>query len=320
MQTILGSGGAIGVALAKVLPNFTDEPIRLVSRNPRKVNESDELINADVLDPDQLAGALKGSDVIYITVGFAYDTKTWQQSWPHFMRNVIDIAIRQQSKVVFFDNIYMYDPDSMSHMTEDTPVNPSSEKGKVRAAVLKMLMDRIDSGELTALVARSADFYGPNIENNSMLIETVFKPLSQGKRANILMNANYIHSFSYVPDIAKAVAMLGNSERSYNQVWHLPTAAHPLTLEEWVRSVAKAFGVEARYRVISPLLLSIMGIFIPVMREVKEMGYQYDRDYWFDSSKFEKAFDFIPTSYEEGIKEVIQKEFNDENRHDRSKF
>ena len=42
MQTILGSGGAIGISLAKELMNYTNQ-IRLVSRNPKKVNETDEL-------------------------------------------------------------------------------------------------------------------------------------------------------------------------------------------------------------------------------------------------------------------------------------
>ena len=42
MQTILGSGGAIGLPLAKELKSFTSQ-IRLVSRNPKKVNDTDEL-------------------------------------------------------------------------------------------------------------------------------------------------------------------------------------------------------------------------------------------------------------------------------------
>jgi hypothetical protein len=47
VQTILGSGGSIGVPLARELKKYTDL-IRLISRNPQKVNEADELFQTDV--------------------------------------------------------------------------------------------------------------------------------------------------------------------------------------------------------------------------------------------------------------------------------
>ncbi len=90
MQTILGSSGIIGIELAKALPQYTDK-IRLVARNPKKVNESDELVKADLLDYEQLKNAISMSDVVYVTIGFEYSTKVWQQTWPKFMKNVIEI-------------------------------------------------------------------------------------------------------------------------------------------------------------------------------------------------------------------------------------
>jgi len=42
--------------------------------------------------------------------------------------------------------------------------------------------------------------------------------------------------------------------------------------------------------------------YLTLMRELGEMLYQNDRDYLFDSSKFERRFDFTPTQYEEGIR------------------
>jgi len=37
----------------------------------------------------------------------------------------------------------------------------------------------------------------------------------------------------------------------------------------------------------------LLGLFIPLMREMPEMMYQYDRDYVFNSDKFTNHFDFI---------------------------
>ena len=56
-------------------------------------------------------------------------------------------------------------------------------------------------------------------------------------------------------------------------------------------------------------MVRMIGLFVPIMKEMVEMIYQYDRDYVFDSSKFEKRFDFKPTSYPEGIKEIVQQDY-----------
>lgn len=208
--------------------------------------------------------------------------------------------------MVFFDNVYMYDRDYLNGMTEDTPIKPSSEKGKIRAEISNMILDEINSGTLNALIARSADFYGPSIKNNSILTETVFNPLSKGKKANWLVSTEFKHSYTYTPDAGKATAILGNSDSAYGQVWHLPTAPNPLTGKELIELIASKFGVEAKTQVATKFIVKILGWFNPIMKEIHEMLYQNDRDYVFDSSKFEKEFDFKPTSYKDGIAQIIE--------------
>ncbi|MCA9735571.1 MAG: NAD(P)H-binding protein [Deferribacteres bacterium] len=308
MQTILGSGGAIGVQLAKELVKYTNE-IRLVSRNPKKINPTDELLAADVMNPDAVKYAVKGSSVVYITVGFEYNHKVWKEKWPKFMKSVIDACIENKCKLVFFDNIYMYDPAFLHNMTEETPINPSSKKGGIRAQIFKMLMDKVEAKELTALVARSADFYGPSIKNTSMLTETVFGPLSKGKKANWMGSVDFKHSFTYTPDAAKATALLGNTDDAYNQVWHVPTAANPMTGKEWIETVAKEMGQKPKYQAATRFIVKILGLFIPIMREMPEMMYQYEGDYVFRSDKFEKAFKMKPTPYLDGIREIVKSDY-----------
>jgi len=308
MQTILGAGGAIGIELAKALKEYTSD-IKLVSRNPKKVNETDQLFSADLLNKTDVEQAVKGSDVVYVTVGFPYNLKTWKRSWPMFIKFVINACEKHKCKLVFFDNIYMYDQDHLNGMTEETPINPPSNKGKVRAEIAEMVMEAIDKGKITGLIARSADFYGPSIQNTCMLTETVFNPLSNGKKANWMSSVNYKHSFTFTPDAGKATALLGNTEDAYNQVWHLPTASNPFTGKEWIEQIAKEQGVKPRIQVAPKFLVRIMGLFIPIMREMVEMMYQYDREYDFNSSKFEKRFDFKPTSYIDGIKEIVRSDY-----------
>ena len=79
------------------------------------------------------------------------------------MKNVISACEKNKTKLVFFDNIYMYNPEKIDLMTEETEVRPTSKKGKVRAQIAKMILDEIEAGKLKALIARAADFYGPGI-------------------------------------------------------------------------------------------------------------------------------------------------------------
>ena len=89
-------------------------------------------------------------------------------------------------------------------------------------------------------------------------------------------------------------------------VWHLPTDKNALTGREFVSLFAKEMNVANKVFVMPVWLIKIVGFFIPVLKEMPEMMYQYDRDYFFDSSKFEKRFKFIPTTYPEGIRNTVK--------------
>jgi len=303
MQVILGAGGAIGNDLAIELKKYTGE-IRLASRNPKKVNANDELLICDLTKPNEVNEAVKGCQVAYLTVGLQYTVKAWQEQWPQIMKNVIDACKKHKVKLVFFDNIYMYHPDKLNPMTEETEVMPSSKKGQVRARIAQMVLDEINSGKLQALIARAADFYGPAIKN-SALNEAIYKNLKAGKKANWFCSGNHLHNFTFTPDAAKGTALLGNTESAYNQVWHLPTVA-PITGKQWIEKIAKELGVEPKIQVAPKFIVQVLGLFNPLMKEFVEMLYQFDRDYNFDSSKFETVFKIKPTPIDEGIRQIVK--------------
>ncbi len=303
MQVILGSGGAIGNDLAKELTKYSGN-IRLASRNPKKINDNDDLVRCDLLNADHVELAVKGCKVAYLTAGLPYKTKIWQEQWPVVMKNTIAACKKHKTKLVFFDNIYMYNSNKLNPMIEETEIAPVSKKGQVRAEITKMVLAEIKTGKLDALIARAADFYGPGI-TNSVFNEVVVKNLKAGKKANWFCSLNHLHNFTFTPDAAKATALLGNTESAFNQVWHLPTAA-PLTGKQWIEKVAKELGVKPKTQVASKSIIQFMGIFNSIMKEFVEMLYQWDRDYNFDSSKFETVFKIKPTPVDEAIKQIIQ--------------
>ena len=301
MQTILGAGGAIGVDLAKNLSQYSSR-IRLVSRNPLKVNPQDEIFPADITDKDALDRAVAGSEVVYLTAGFEYNIQVWKETWPSLMDHLIDSCERHGAKLVFFDNVYMYDRDSMDPMTEDTLVKPSSKKGWIRAEIAEKLMNASKEGRVKALIARSADFLAIK---NSVTVELLYKNMKKGKRPMWFASPTFVHSLTYTPDAAKAVALLGNTESAYGQVWHLPTTKRRLTIQDWANLFARELGTTARIQVIPGFALTVMSWFNPLMKELKEMNYQNDRNYFFDSTKFDQAFGELTTPPEKAVKELV---------------
>ena len=205
--------------------------------------------------------------------------------------------------------MYMYDRDHLGSMDEQTPVRPTSRKGTVRAAIADALLDAARRGDVQALIARCADFYGPGKQANSVLTQMVFERLANGKAAQWLMSLDHRHSFTYTPDASRATAMLGNTPDAYGGVWHLPTAPSPPTGREWIEKIAAALDVPPKSRVAGDFMLRVMGLFSPTLREVRAMAYQYDRDYVFESDKFNRRFDFTPTSCEDGIRAVVDADY-----------
>ena len=302
MQTILGANGVIGIELAKSLLTYTDR-IRLVSRNPKKVNPSDQIFSADITSSEQTMNAVEGSQIVYLTVGLPYKIEIWQKIWPLIMTNVINACKTYSAKLVFFDNVYMYGKVE-GWMTEETPVNPCSAKGEVRAKIAEQLLMATRNTGINALIARSADFYGPGAVK-TMVHPMVFEKLKKGKKAGWALNDKVKHSLTYTPDAGRATALLGNSPEAYNQVWHLPTDKNALTGEQFIKLVADKYRVEPNYSVLSKSMFKIGGLFNSMVNESIEMLYQSENEYLFDSSKFAKKY-FKATPYEYGIEEIIE--------------
>jgi nucleoside-diphosphate-sugar epimerase len=298
LATILGAGGPIGNDLAKILI-AKNVRVRLVSRNPKPLDGA-EICAADLADREQTVAAVGGSDVVFLLAGLAYELAVWQELWPRIMANTIEACKRAQAKLIFFDNVYMYG-NVQGPMTEHTPDAPCSKKGIVRAAIATTLMAEVKAGNVSALIARAADFYGPNTKNGVPNV-LVFENFAKGATASCLVNDKVPHSLTFIPDAARGVAMLAERDSAFNQVWHLPTSANPPTGREFIEMAAAAFGVKPRYRVLSKPLLWVAGWFDPRIRESYEMLYQSQFPYVFDSTKFATEFGFAGTPYADGIR------------------
>ena len=304
LHTILGAGGPVGKSLAAALGNL-NKPVRLVSRHPLVGDNAQSWFKADLTIQQDVIDALKDTEVAYLTIGLPYSTKIWREYWPLVMKNVTTACLHHGTRLVFFDNIYAISPQHLNPITESSPIQPCSKKGEIREEVTKVLMEAVERKGLMGLIARSADFL--TLEENKGLIKPLlYDRMKKNQRAQWICNANVIHNFSYLPDLGKGTALLGTTPDVMQQVWNLPTDPTPMTGVDWIRLMAEEMPASEKYTVISAGMIKFLGLFVPYMRELVEMLYQYDRDYYFDSSKFNRYFKFIPTPPREAIQQMLK--------------
>ena len=299
MQTILGANGQIAVELARDL-NRRGSELRLVSRNPREVNAGDELTRADLLDAEQTAAAVMGSDVVYFTAGLPADAELWERQFPTMLRSALDASRAAGAAFAYFDNTYMYPQDDRVQ-TEDTPFAPLGRKGSVRAAMAEMVLDEMARGDIPVLIARAPEFYGPG-RTQSFTNSLVLEPLLAGRKARVPVRDDRARTLIWTPDASRGLAELGTTPDAFGQTWHLPVHPNRLTYRELVALAGEVFGIEPEYSVIPKWMLSAAGVFSAEARVIRELLPRYQYDNLFDSTKFRTRFpEFAVTDHREGL-------------------
>jgi nucleoside-diphosphate-sugar epimerase len=303
MHAILGSGGAVSPALAELLTNH-HIPVRLVSRSAPP-SPFGTPFAADIADPSEIRKAIEGCELAYLTVGLPYKLSVWEKQWPPLIQNVVDACSASGTRLIFVDNIYMLSDNSMPHIQEDSPMNPSSKKGKIRADVDRILLKGIESGKLQAIIARAADFYGYMSPNKSLLLDMVISRMAKGKSPQWMYTVDQKHAFTYIPDITQALYLMSTRSDAFNRIWNLPTAK-PVTVRELIDITNRHLGKDLKPQIMSEFFMSLLRLFIPPLKEMKELKYQMVQDYWLDSTAFENFFNYKPTSYDEGIGHTLR--------------
>jgi nucleoside-diphosphate-sugar epimerase len=306
MQTILGANGQIAVELARELQRKYTSDVRLVSRTPRKVNDTDTLVSANLLDAKQTLDAVKGSSIVYFTAGLPPDTALWEAQFPTMLKNALDACRVAGASFAYFDNTYMY-PQDARLLTEEAPFAPVGRKGKVRAAMATMVLEEMARGDIPVLIGRAPEFYGPG-KTQSFTNTLIIEKLQAGKQPRVPVRDDTRRTLIWTPDASRALATLGNASDAFGQTWHLPCSDDRPTYKEFVAMASQVFGREPRYSVISKWALAAAGLFSKQVRELRELLPRYEQDNLFDSTKFKRRFpSFEVMTYREGL-ELIRKE------------
>jgi nucleoside-diphosphate-sugar epimerase len=285
LQVVLGASGGTGRAIVDELVR-QGRRVRAVSRGAIEgLPAGVEHVRADISEPAQAARAVAGASVVYHAAQPPYDR--WDGNFERLNAAIADATAAAGARLVFADNLYMYGPGA-SPMTETTPQRATDRKGALRIRLAADLLARHERGELEVVIGRSSDYFGPHGENTGPG-ERVFGAAIRGRAAGVVGRLDVPHSFSYLPDLARAMVVLGDRDEAAGRVWHLPVT-DPLTMRELLARVYEAAGTPVRIQLAGPLMVRAIGLFVPMMREIGVVLYQWSEPWVSDWSAFEADF------------------------------
>jgi nucleoside-diphosphate-sugar epimerase len=301
LQVVLGAGGGTGRAVVDELVG-QGRRVRAVGRREiAGLPASVEQVRADLYDPAEASRAIAGASVVYHAAQPAYDQ--WAGNFERLNASVGDGAAAAGARLVFADNLYMYGPGA-SPMAETTQQRAIDRKGALRIRLASDLLTRHERGELEVAIGRSSDYFGPH-GANSGAGERAFGALVAGKAAAATGRVDVGHSFSYLPDLARAMVVLGDRDEAAGRAWHLPVM-DPITVRAFLERAFAVAGMPARIRVDGPFMLKVAGLFVPMAREVGVVMYQWTETFVSDWSAFEAAFGpFERTPLDEALATTI---------------
>jgi nucleoside-diphosphate-sugar epimerase len=301
MQLIFGTG-TLGKTIASQLI-ARGKTVRMVNRgNLVELPQGVELVHGDATDPRFTQQVCQGAEAIYHCAGPRYRFKDWAKEFPPLQQGILAGAIASGAKLIYGDSLYGYGAVK-EPMHEDMPYAATTNKGKMRAELAETLMSACRAGKVKVAIARASDFYGEGVLN-SVLGDRVFMPAIQGKTAEAIGNLDLPHTYTYIGDLAKAMAILGEREEAIGQVWHVPNAK-TISTREMLNLIFAELHLPPKMKGMGKLMMRMGGLFIPEAAESVEMMYQFERPFIVDSSKFVKAFGDIATPYPEALRKTI---------------
>jgi nucleoside-diphosphate-sugar epimerase len=301
LHVVFGTG-AVGMSVMDELVQ-RGRRVRMVNRSGRaSVPHGVEVVGGDATDEIFTREATAGASVVYFALNPPYNK--WPEMFPGLQAGVLEGAADAGAKLVAMENLYMYGPTDGRPLTEDLPYAPNTRKGRVRAMMSQELMEAHTSGRVQVAIGRASDFFGPRVLV-SAAGEQVFGRAVEGRSAQVAGDPDQPHTYTYVPDVGKGLAILGEREEALGQVWHLPSS-ETLTTRQFVETIFEEVGKPTRIQAAPKILLRAIGLFNPAIRETIEMLYEFEEPFVVDDSRFKQEFGEHATPLKEAIGETVR--------------
>jgi nucleoside-diphosphate-sugar epimerase len=299
LHVIMGTG-PVGLA---VMDHLLGEgaAVRMVNRSGQAdVPPEVTVIAEDVSNPEAAIRACEGAAVVYHCAAPPYSK--WADLFPSLTRSILAGAKSANARLVFADNLYAYGP-APQPMHEDLPLQDVGPLTGTRKAMQEMLMAAHEAGDLEVVIIKASDFYGPRVTGSHMG-DRVFPGLLSGKSVSMIGDPDQPHSFTFIRDFARAMVMAGQASAAAGEVYHVPEA-ETLTPREFIQRAADLADKETRVRGMGRGMMRFLGLFVPILRTLQEVLYQFETPFIVDSRKFEADFGDIATPLDEALEETL---------------
>jgi len=299
LHVIFGTG-PLGKWTARELVKL-GKTVRMINRSGKadRLPAAVEVVAGDAYDVAKNIEVTKGAAAVYQCAQPKYNE--WAEKFPRFQAGILEAAAKNGAKLIVGDNLYMYGDPHGQPLRENLPYQPQTKKGQVRAEMAKTVMEAHRSGKVRVAVGRASNFFGPD---DFIVTDLAFRNAVEGKTINLLGRNDQLHTFSYVPDFGKLLATLGTRDEALGQIWFTPSPA-AVTQKELVSLIEAELGHPVKVLLAGKTMLSLLGLFDPMLRETVEMLYEWTGPFVMDSSKAEKAFGWHGTPLKVAVKETL---------------
>ena len=301
LHVVFGTG-ALGKWTARELIKMGKQ-VRMISHSGKadsRIPAGVEVVQGDAYDTSHNIEVTKGAAAVYQCAQPLYHE--WAEKFPPMQKAILDAVSANGAKFIVGENLYMHGDTNGQPIFENTPYQAHTKKGKVRGEMATAVMDAHRAGKVRAAIGRASNFFGPD---DIAVTSYAIRPAVEGKTVNLLGRTDQPHTFSYAADFGKLLATLGTREEALGQVWFTPSPA-PVTQTELVRIMEEALGRKVKVMAAGKIMMSMLGLFIPALRESVEMLYEWDKPFIMDSSKAQKAFGLQATSLKDAMRATIE--------------
>ena len=293
---VIVGAGPVGTELAALLAAAGND-VTVVTRSGRGLDDPNVTrVAADAGDAGVLSDITMGATALYNCANPA-DYTTWQDVWPPLAAGLLDTARKTGAVLATAASLYPYGPVTRP-MVEGMPDAATDKKGRIRARMWADALAAHRAGEVHAVEVRGSDYLGTGVGQNGHISRNLPRAL-EGKSVRAIGDVDAPHSWTDVRDMARALAVVADTESAWGRVWHAPTNA-PRTQREVLADVLAAAGKPpVSIKPIPMPVMRVVGRFNGLVGELLDLSYQFTRPYVLDSSAIEAEFGLEPTPWDE---------------------
>ncbi|HEX6427264.1 MAG TPA: NAD-dependent epimerase/dehydratase family protein [Niastella sp.] len=299
MYAIIDMNGSVQEGL---IPHLIDmgKKVRLLSTVPTSFPACEQRIPA-LLNYEQVVSDIKGAEVVYVLSMIPDENSLEEYEFTGALFNIMNACKEIRSRLVYLDTTWVYTKNEVP-FTELSASHSMYHKGIIGRKALSIVQAEMKANRINATVARAGELYGPGYAMNKGGNEVLLN-LVKNRSSSWYIDADLRHSFHFLPDVVRALYVLGTRNQARGQLWNLPAAFPTLTGRQFIEAAACLLKVSANIKIIPKWLLSLRALVDPAARELK---YKYGFPVVVNSEKFENEFDQHSTPYAEGIAATLE--------------